>query len=1266
MLQIIFYILPIFLSCLMGCSGKSNHIFLVNSSYGLEQYLCNTTWSSQQHLVFLLNSSVNFIISPGEFCQVATQQRSIIEIRSDSSTESANITCVHNDKLQTFSQPRRGLVFFNSQVTLKHLVIKNCGTYLTTIQDTAITDHINSSSLYYTSSHAATLVFVHCQVNITQVNIYYSYGFAMIGINLNDSSISEVDISYSNLRTNLYHHTEHKRRTIGCGALLHFFDHQLMMYPTYVTVNYAHFKNNVDLREGYPYMTEFSNNYLNIVNAAGLTVLYTQKTYFASVTINNAEFTSNVGSYNSPGGLLVLHYNSSLNTRTIVDNSLFSDNANGPKSFLHGAALALYWIKVTYLSMTQPQLVLIQNTNFYNHTGHRHNCLPTGAVYVGVTKLDKTANIDIHFRNCNFQNNLVQKTGACLFTSVYDNAKKFVNISIILEDIYAINNSQKLTFKPVSTAGIFSFSNVANVFITGTSTFTNNYGSVIDALNSNVHLTKYANVTFSNNVGSKGAAIRLLGNGYLYFIGGAVVNFINNQAQEFGGAIYASSGIKNSLLLKEQCIIQLINITKEMNISFTGNVAIYAGNSIYAYPLFSCRVKQKLSKNTTLLKFYRSHFQFIGNKKVNKLHTLSTSASKLTLCYPNGTHNNPIKSFNTYPGQNIKIYMASIDALNRNVYSTVSVTIAKKSNSLRLHNNQEQILNEGNNCTSFELKIYSKGSNTTERKLVFSLPSFPDALVVDVTVQQCPLGFLWQNGTNKCGCSSALYNKDFNLVYGYKADCNINYLSMVRPGVSANAWAGYMNTPQRFGVSIQCPLGYCNGAVFFFCSSSTNNITMSNSKMCNKETLQPLCLYHREGPLCGSCSKLKKGQKLSVVFGSTECRQCSNWWLLTIVLYAIAGPLLIYLLYALRLTMTTGTLNGIIFYAHMANCGILDLLSLNLHQEPYSKCSFIFLSILNLNLGFPLCFYNGMTELWKAGLCLLFPFYLLTIVVVLIILSRFSFKISNRIANSSVQVLVTVVHLSFSKLLLAIIDVFTSAKIYYDSHNSSKVWYWDGSIEYGTGSHLILMIITLVIVISLLLPYVLILIFARPIRRTEVNKYIRPLLEAIHAPYKEGKEYWFVARLVFLVGIYAIYASLRARNVLKVYVTTTPFVVLLLLLHVYFKPYKSKVIYFLDCCLILNIVIIYITTWFFFIESKYQAIAVFVSVMVFIVFFTFLAILLYHILLVTGKMSSITVKFHLMQHKYKHKMLSYKPLLAADDSFYKSCEYREPLLNSSN
>ena len=58
------------------------------------------------------------------------------------------------------------------------------------------------------------------------------------------------------------------------------------------------------------------------------------------------------------------------------------------------------------------------------------------------------------------------------------------------------------------------------------------------------------------------------------------------------------------------------------------------------------------------------------------------------------------------------------------------------------------------------------------------------------------------------------------------------------------------------------------------------------------------CLYQHGGTLC--CSY----DELTVVFGSPEYEQCSNWWLITLILYTVAGPLLIYLLYTLRFTLT--------------------------------------------------------------------------------------------------------------------------------------------------------------------------------------------------------------------------------------------------------------------------------------------------------------------------------------------------------------------------
>ena len=122
-----------------------------------------------------------------------------------------------------------------------------------------------------------------------------------------------------------------------------------------------------------------------------------------------------------------------------------------------------------------------------------------------------------------------------------------------------------------------------------------------------------------------------------------------------------------------------------------------------------------------------------------------------------------------------------------------------------------------------------------------------------------------------------------------------------------------------------------------------------------------------------------------------------------------------------------------------------------------------------------------MTELMKAGLSLLFPLYLLILVVVLIIFSRFSLRLSNRIADASVQVLVTIVHLSFGQLLGAIINTFTPAKVF-TSEQTYHVWYSDGSVEYGSKVHITLMIITSLVVFPLLSSYVLLLLFSKPLR----------------------------------------------------------------------------------------------------------------------------------------------------------------------------------------
>ena len=64
------------------------------------------------------------------------------------------------------------------------------------------------------------------------------------------------------------------------------------------------------------------------------------------------------------------------------------------------------------------------------------------------------------------------------------------------------------------------------------------------------------------------------------------------------------------------------------------------------------------------------------------------------------------------------------------------------------------------------------------------------------------------------------------------------------------------------------------------------------------------------------------------------------------------------------------------------------------------------------------------------------------------------------------QVLVTVVHLSFSTLLASTLDVFAPEYIYTNSSSdiTLKVWQNHGTVKYGKGGHLMLMLVTGVVV----------------------------------------------------------------------------------------------------------------------------------------------------------------------------------------------------------
>ena len=180
-------------------------------------------------------------------------------------------------------------------------------------------------------------------------------------------------------------------------------------------------------------------------------------------------------------------------------------------------------------------------------------------------------------------------------------------------------------------------------------------------------------------------------------------------------------------------------------------------------------------------------------------------------------------------------------------------------------------------------------------------------------------------------CQCYPFLKKFNVI------CNINDQTIFRP---ANTWI--LPIPQNnqsktytFSISLNWPFHYC------LPHSSNLNFSTPNSQ----------CQFNRSGILCGHCQ-----QGLSTVFGSSHCQQCSNVHLFLIVPIAIAGLVLVLLLFILNLTVTDGTISAFILYVNIISINN----SVFFPQLGKLKAAYTFISLANLDLGIQTCFYNGM------------------------------------------------------------------------------------------------------------------------------------------------------------------------------------------------------------------------------------------------------------------------------------------------------------------
>ena len=571
---------------------------------------------------------------------------------------------------------------------------------------------------------------------------------------------------------------------------------------------------------------------------------------------------------------------------------------------------------------------------------------------------------------------------------------------------------------------------------------------------------------------------------------------------------------------------------------------------------------QKINANVSIAyhKIVRWNNTFV-NKTVKRLISLSVCP-----CLSNDNYNCYMANvYEAFPGQVLNINLI-VSSRWSELSSTIIAANTKDDDCSILDSYQLSQTYPNNGCNRYSYTIWPKNDLITDCKLFTGLSEMPEMFYVQI--KPCPMGFTLQSDKKACSCDPLLNNDELSITL-----CNINDRTILRP---ANSWisAVTVNNSHSYIVSSQCPFDYC----------------LPHSSHLNLSNPDSQCQFERSGVVCGECQ-----HGLSAVFGSSHCKQCSNVYLLLIIPIAIAGVVLVIMLFTFNLTVTNGIINTLIFY--------VNIISINYSQFCYDSNSpdCTILSLLNLDLGIETCFYDGMDGYTKMWLQLVFPTYLMTISFTLIIGSRHSSKLQRLTANRILKVLATLFLLSYTKILLTVCQVlfFFSPVTHLPSKHTTLLWSVDTGVELFGVKFCILYIICLIVFIILLI-FNTLLLFPRTLSHWKFINYFKPLLDAYFGPYKPKYPFWtglqlFIRSSFFGLSAFSRYVSLFSRAVL---------VGILLCTHGILHPFKSRYKNFQESLVLLNLLAVYISALYNEYEnSKYKLLIIRLFIISVLVYF---------------------------------------------------------------
>ena len=742
-------------------------------------------------------------------------------------------------------------------------------------------------------------------------------------------------------------------------------------------------------------------------------------------------------------------------------------------------------------------------------------------------------------------------------------------------------------------------------------------------------LVFYGSSRISNNTAFMGAGLRLCSGSLMYLTPHMELVITNNSVQQTGGGILVNT---NCLVNIPICFYQfsrkvtisrnatvILNLMKTINVILYDNHSPHGENNIFGGSIDYCYFVHDKKSGIHIQNLMQVQ---VPNNTVDNPSSISSRPQHVCFYDLNATDYmcEKFRHMSIYPGQNFTISVRVVGQMNGSVSGIVKASVERASID---ESERVQTVNISGESLTYTVypspKQYNSGEEAT-LKLRADVDSdtstnehvrhFKPAEIM-IKYKECPFAFSKaDNHNNTCQCTA-----DFVI-----DDCSIEAQNITK---MKGTWIGMLKinnlTYLATSYHSNCPLDYCDPEV-------RSVHSLSDSLDQDKQ-----CRYNRTGVLCGSCPG-----NWSFVLGSSECRDnCSNVYLLLILPFAVAGFLLVLIIQFLNLTVTMGTVCGLIFYANTVQDYSIVLLS-EYHFPVLTPILQVFLAWLNLDHGMQTCFYEGMEAFGKTILLYVFPIYIWLISAVIIFLSNRYIRVTRLVGENAVKVLATLFLLSYSKMLRVSLGSLNVRVINVHINSTTSIlmsrWILDGNIAYfDDNKHLFLFVIGLLFFI-ITLPVTMSLLCLKHVYSLSnccrvfswIDK-LKPFFDTYTGPYKDKARFWtgllLLVRIVFLV-----IHTFDFKNQHTPYVSGITICLVLISIMVALNGiYESHHLNILEYFFIVNLAILFLTKLSS-ISGLWQSIVS--HLLISSAFLTFLGIVGYHVYLFCKRWGRIPAFCH--------------------------------------